>query len=84
MKICVMSRGGRGGKDDPYVFHLGQRRLPVVAIVSEWLEPPCRCFLVRVDDGRRFVLRHHSTTGEWELAAAYGGGPQRPTATVRL
>ena len=34
MKICVMSRGGRGGKDDPYVFHLGQRRLPVVAIVS--------------------------------------------------
>ena len=83
MKICVMSRGGRGGKDDPYVFHLGQRRLPVVAIVSEWLEPPCRCFLVRVDDGRRFVLRHDPATGDWQLAAAYGGG-SRPAATARL
>ena len=83
MKICVLSRNRRGGQVDPYVFHLGQRRLPVVAIVSEWLEPPFRCLLVRVEDGRRFVLRHDPATGEWELAAAYGGGT-RPAATVRL
>jgi hypothetical protein len=83
MKICVLSRSGRGGQDNPYVFHLGQRRLPVVAIVSEWLEPPCRCLMVRVEDGRRFVLRHDPTTGDWQLAAAYGGGSQ-PAATVRL
>lgn len=86
MKICVLTRTGRGRQDDPYVFHLGQRRLPVVAIVSEWLEPPCRCFLVRVEDGRRFVLRHHPATGEWQLAAAYGGGPKFDPrlAAVRL
>jgi hypothetical protein len=87
MKICVLSRTGRDGHSGPYVFHLGQRRHPVVAVISEWFEAPCRCFLVRVEDGRRFVLRQHSTTGEWELAAAYGGGAglRLPaTATVRL
>lgn len=86
MKICVLSRTGRNG-ENPYVFHLGQRRHPVVAIVAEWFEAPCRCFLVRVEDGRRFVLRQHSTTGEWELAAAYGGGAglRLPaTAAVRI
>ena len=30
---------------------------------------------VLVDDGRRLVPRHDPTTGAWELAAAYGGGP---------
>jgi hypothetical protein len=34
-----------------------------------------RYFKVRLKDGRRFVLRHDPTTGAWELAAAYGGGP---------
>jgi hypothetical protein len=29
------------------------------------------------------VLRHDPATGEWELAAAYGGGPS-PAAIVRL
>jgi hypothetical protein len=39
--------------------------------------------MVRVDDGRRFVLRHDPVTGDWQLVAAYGGG-SRPAATVRL
>jgi len=38
---------------------------------------------VRVDDGRRFVLRQDSATSEWELVAAYGGG-RLPAAAVRL
>ena len=43
-------------------------------ILDRWAEPPYRYFEVRVDDGRRFVLRHDPATGHWELAAAYGGG----------
>jgi len=73
MKICVLSRTGRGGEYDPQVFHLGQRRLPVVAVLEQWTEEQHRYFKVRVEDGRRFVLRHDPTTGAWELAAAYGG-----------
>ncbi|MCD6041860.1 MAG: hypothetical protein K0R40_1463 [Burkholderiales bacterium] len=70
MKICVLSRRGRGGNFDPQVFHLGSRRLPVVAILDEWTESAHRCFRVRVEDGRRFVLRHDPETGRWELGAA--------------
>ena len=73
MKICVLSRTGRGGESDPQVFHLGQRRLPVVAVLEQWTEAQHRYFKVRVEDGRRFVLRHDPATGAWELAAAYGG-----------
>lgn len=72
MKICVLSRLSRG-QYDPQVFHLGQRRLPVVAILEQWAEPPHRYFRVRVEDGRRFLLRHDPDSGAWELAAAYGG-----------
>ena len=84
MKICVLSRLGRGGQYDPHVFHLGQRRLPVVAILEQWAEPPHRFFRVRVEDGRRFLLRHDPATGHWELAAAYAGGPglSRPTVVA--
>jgi hypothetical protein len=70
MKICVSSCIGRGGHCDPRVFHLGQRRLPVVAILEQWNEAQHRYFKVRVEDGRRFVLRHDLANGEWELAAA--------------
>jgi hypothetical protein len=83
MKICVLSRMGRRGECDPHVFHLGQRRLPVVAVLDQWTEASHRYFSVRVQDGRRFVLRHDPATGEWELAAAYGGG-RAPAALVRL
>ena len=84
MKICVLSRLGRRGQYDPHVFHLGQRRLPVVAILEQWAEEPHRYFRVRVEDGRRFLLRHDRASGDWELAAAYGGGPgiTRPSAAA--
>jgi hypothetical protein len=83
MKICVLSRTNRGGNWDPQVFHLGQRRLSVVAVLEQWAEAQYRFFKVRVDDGRSFVLRHDPATGEWELAAAYGGG-RSPAAVVRI
>lgn len=87
MKICVLSRATRGGYD-PRVFHLGQRRLPVVAVLKQWTDAGHRYFDVRVEDGRHFVLRHDPATGVWELAAAYGGGKvsgrRVPAAVVRL
>jgi hypothetical protein len=83
MKICVLSRANRGGTYDPQVFHLGSRRLPVVAVLEQWTEAQHRYFKVRVDDGRRFVLRHDPVTGAWELAAVDGGG-KVPAAVVRI
>ena len=75
MKICVLSRTGRGGRYDPHVFYLGSCRHPVVAVLEQWSEAQYRYFRIRVADGRQFVLRHDPATGAWELAAAYGGAP---------
>jgi len=30
------------------------------------------------------VLRHDASTGQWELAGAYGGSRQLPAAAVRI
>ena len=84
MKICVLSRAGRGGPNDPLVFHLGSRRHPVVAVLEQWTEAQYQYFKVRVGDGRRFVLRHDASTGCWELAAAYGGERLAAAAVVRI
>ena len=87
MKICVYSQPTRSRDYQPQVFprvfHLGRRRHPVVAVLEQWAEAQYRFFKVKVDDGRRFVLRHDPVTGDWELAAAYGGGLS-PAAAVRL
>jgi len=66
MKICVC-----GGGEQPRVFYLGGRRLPVVTVLGAWADGAAHYYEVRVEDGRRFVLRHESATGRWELAAVY-------------
>jgi hypothetical protein len=49
--------------------HLGERRFAVEEILDRWLDPRHRYFKVKVDDGRRFIVRHDSASGEWKLAA---------------
>lgn len=70
MRICVYGPL-RGGEEQPSVFYLGARRLPVVAILRRWQEGANHCYEVSVHDGRRFVLRREPATGRWELAAVY-------------
>ena len=83
MKISVYGCPGYRGEEDPHVFYLGMRRLPVVAILDRWRESDRRYFEVSVDDGRRFVLRHEPSTGHWELAAVYRAG-RSPLRVARL
>jgi len=80
MKICVYGPGN-GGEQQPRVFYLGGRRLPVASIRGSWLDAGHRWYEVSVDDGRRFVLRHDPLTGQWELAAVYRAG--HPSARAR-
>ena len=77
MKICVLSRIDRRGQPGPDALHLGQRRLRVVVVLARWAEPPYRYFEVRVEDGRRFVLRHDPPAKAWELAAVYAASALR-------
>ena len=80
MKICVYGPG-TDGKQQPRVFYLGARRLPVAAICGTWLDAGHRFYEVSVDDGRRFVLRHEPQSGQWELVGVYRAG--QPAARAR-
>jgi len=72
MKICVASgRGGRG-ENEPGVFYLGGRRLPVHSIVERWRDPAHAYFKVEVVDGRRFVLSYDTDRRCWELVSVLG------------
>lgn len=69
MKIRVECYAGYRGEEEPRAFTLGERRFAVVEILDCWLDPRHRYFKVRADDDRRFILRHDSASGEWELEA---------------
>jgi hypothetical protein len=69
MNIRVECYAGYRGEEEPRSFTLGETRFAVIDILDRWLEPAHRYFKVKVADGRRFILRHDSTSGEWELAA---------------
>jgi hypothetical protein len=72
LKIRVECHAGYRGEEEPRAFALGERRFEVVEILDRWLDPQHRYFKVKTDDGRRFILRHDSRSGEWELAALVG------------
>lgn len=71
MNICVHTSPGRRGEAKPRVFFVGPRRLIVAAILDSWVAHPHHFYEVACDDGRRFLLRHDSTRGNWELAGVY-------------
>lgn len=76
MRICVMAYQKATG-EEPAAFFLGGRRLPVTAVVERWSEGAARYYEVRVEDGRRFVLRHDPPSRIWELAAVYAASAIR-------
>lgn len=72
MKIRVECYAGHRGEEEPRAFTLGETRFGVVEILDRWLDPEHRYFKVRAHDERRFILRHDSASGDWELAALVG------------
>lgn len=83
MRISVLCNSGPKGDELPCAFHLGGRRLPVLAILSRWSDTPHQYFEVGVDDGRRFVLRHDLTLRCWELAGVFAAARPQPKPKAR-
>ena len=82
MKISVLTYPD-AGVARPHAFHLGGRRVAIVAIVDQWQAPGQRYFEVCDLSGRRFVLRHCNLSGSWELEGVYGRAA-KPFKTVRV
>jgi hypothetical protein len=84
MRISVLCSRGPKGEELPCAFHLGDRRLPILAILSRWTDTPHRYFEVSVDDGRRFVLRHDAPARCWELVGVFAAPRPQPKAKPLL
>ncbi len=74
MTIRVECYSGYRGEQEPLAFWLGDRRLPVRALVDRWYGPGQRWYKVEVeeldeDDRAMYVLRHDEASGDWEIAA---------------
>lgn len=84
MKIRVECHAGHRGEEEPRAFTLGETRFAVLEILDRWIAPQHRYFKVKADDGRTLVLRHDSTSGEWELAGLVGAERRAPSGARTL
>ncbi|MGD2063890.1 MAG: hypothetical protein PVF51_09970 [Nitrospirota bacterium] len=74
MRVRVECYAGYRGAETPRRFHIGQRQIAVVEIVARWQEPDQRCFKVRGDDARLYLLRYDDAADEWSVAMSGSGG----------
>ena len=75
MRIRVECYCGHRGEQEPRAFHLGERRIEVLAILDRWLAPDHRYFKVQAYDGGTYILRHDEASGEWEMTMYSKRGP---------
>jgi hypothetical protein len=68
--VEVLCYSGYAADEEPRAVVADGRRREVVAIERRWREPDARCFVVRLADETRCVLRQEVTTGAWTMAAA--------------
>lgn len=65
--IRVICYSGYRGEETPRRFYIGERPIEVVEVLDRWLAPDHRYFKVCCPAGDRYILRHDTQTGVWEL-----------------
>jgi hypothetical protein len=65
MKVHVESYSGYRGNEEPRAIELEGRRVAVIEVVRQWQDVGARCFRVRADDGKSYVLRYVEHKDEW-------------------
>ena len=65
--LYVSCYSGFRADEEPRSFRYGARVVEVREIVDRWLDPGCRGFRVRGDDGLVYILRQDPGTGRWTL-----------------
>lgn len=78
LRIKVECYAGHRGEESPRAFSIGERRVAVVQELDRWLDPACRYFKVRGDDGDIYILRHDVEADVWELTLFTAGSTRAP------
>ncbi len=67
MVVRVQCYAGWKADERPVRFQLGEREYLIEEVLDQWYGPDDTFFKVRADDGNLYILRHHSSSGEWVL-----------------
>ena len=65
--IRVECYAGHRGEQEPRRLLLDGRAIDVAEIVDRCLAPDHRYFKLRATDGDTWIVRHDTTSGQWEL-----------------
>lgn len=65
VKVAMVS--GYSACDRPVAITWEEQELPISEVVREWREPGAKHYLVSVEDGRRFRLVFHESSGQWNI-----------------
>lgn len=72
--MTVECYAGHRGEETPRTVILGERTIPVEAILDQWLAPDHRYFKFTDAAGDTYIVRHDVVTGRWELTMYERGG----------
>lgn len=67
LTISVECDAGHRGEQTPQTLILGDRRIPVTAVLDAWLAPDHRYFKVQDADDNTYIVRHDERSDTWEL-----------------
>ena len=79
MRVEVGCYAGYRGEETPRRIRLGKVTVAVCEVLDRWLAPDHRYFKLLGNDGARYIVRHDSRRGSWELVLyQHGEYPVRP------
>jgi hypothetical protein len=67
MIVEVQCYSGRKADERPIRFRIGDCDHMIVEIVERWYGPDDSFYKVRTDNGKTYLLRHHTTDGTWSI-----------------
>lgn len=65
--IRVECYAGHRGEETPRRLVFDTRSVEVAEVIDRWLAPDHRYFRLRGADGARYLVRHDTAKGGWEL-----------------
>ena len=67
MKLRVACYAGRKADERPVRFQMGAHEYVVQEVLDQWYGPDHTFYKVRAGDGNLYILRHHTSSGDWHL-----------------
>lgn len=67
MRIAVDTERDAAGELSPARLRIGERTVPVLAILDRWPAPDYLYVKVAGADGASYIVRHETQSGRWDL-----------------